>query len=274
MNNSDKVYQALLKQSLDTIAKQIQQLSQKKKGLIDLASKTETEIEGLKLQYNEIVTTLKSYQERIALSERKEKKLDKLDEKSDKIMKQQEEHEKQIEKLKEVKENLQTSSAKRKINKKIEKQQEIIKNLQKKQVRIDLRQKAIILPKFTKKNKREKLIAQQQAKVNLTAAKAQDNKELQKMLDPENKMTDGLKDIVYDIKGAFYKKSLEHSEAVLETMKNQTTNIAVRGANAITITKNIAQFLREKREKSQAKKMAQEQSTQPKVVLQVPAVRK
>ena len=88
MNNSDKVYQALLKQSLDTIAKQIQQLSQKKKGLIDLASKTETEIEGLKLQYNEIVTTLKSYQERIALSERKEKKLDKLDEKSDKIMKQ------------------------------------------------------------------------------------------------------------------------------------------------------------------------------------------
>ena len=131
MNNSDKVYQALLKQSLDTIAKQIQQLSQKKKGLIDLASKTETEIEGLKLQYNEIVTTLKSYQERIALSERKEKKLDKLDEKSDKIMKQQEEHEKQIEKLKEVKENLQTSSAKRKINKKIEKQQEIIKNLQK-----------------------------------------------------------------------------------------------------------------------------------------------
>ena len=63
-------------------------------------SKTETEIEGLKLQYNEIVTTLKSYQERIALSERKEKKLDKLDEKSDKIMKQQEEHEKQIETIK------------------------------------------------------------------------------------------------------------------------------------------------------------------------------
>ena len=271
MNNSDKVYELLLKQSLDTIKNQIQNLKQKKKGLIDLTDKTEIEIKGLELQYNEIENAIKNQQERITLSERKENKLNKLDEKSDKIAEKQEEHMEEIQKLQDVQKELKTARAKRKISKKIEKQQEIIQALQKKQARIDLRQKAIMLPKYARINKRERLIAKQQARVDLATAKAEDNQILQEMLDPENKITDSIKSIIYDIKGNFYRKSLSHSEAVLETMRNQNSNIAVRGANAITITKNIAQFLREKRE---AEKMAQEQSTQPKVVLQVPTARR
>lgn len=92
MNNSDKVYQVLLKQSMETIARQIQSLEQKNRGLRALSDKTTVEIEGLKLQYNEIVNTLKNYQERINVSDRKEAKLDKLDEKSERITKEQQEH--------------------------------------------------------------------------------------------------------------------------------------------------------------------------------------
>ena len=92
MNNSDKVYQQLLQQSMNVIARQIQSLEQKNRGLRALTDKTTVEIEGLKLQYSELKKAYQAHQERIQVSERKEAKLDKLDEKSNNISEQQQEH--------------------------------------------------------------------------------------------------------------------------------------------------------------------------------------
>ncbi len=243
MNNSDKVYQLLLKQSLETISKQIKSLEQKNRGLRALTDKTTVEIEGLKLQYNEIVTTLKNYQERINVSDRKEAKLDKLDEKSDHISQEKKEHLAQIDSLKQAQNKMKTARAKRKVAKEIKKEQEIIQKLQKKNARIDKRQKAIMLPKFYREQKRSQLLSKQQAKVNQVTASMQDNQELQAMLNPD-KVSDRIKSVVHDIKGVYYQKKLSHSQNVLDTMQNSRFNITIRGANAITISKKAVNGLR------------------------------
>ncbi len=244
MNNSDKVYQQLLQQSMNVIARQIQSLEQKNRGLRALTDKTTVEIEGLKLQYSELKKAYKEQQERIQVSERKEAKLDKLDEKSNNISEQQQEHIDKISELKQVQSNMKTARAKRKVAKEIIKQQEIIQKLQKQQARIDLRQKAVMLPKFYRMKKRAKLLNRQQAKVNQAAFNMQDNQALKEMLEPENKVRDRVRSAIYDIKGAYYQRKFEHSQAVLETMKDSKSNIVIRGANAITMSKKAANVLR------------------------------
>ena len=116
MNNSDKVYQQLLQQSMNVIARQIQSLEQKNRGLRALTDKTTVEIEGLKLQYSELKKAYQEHQERIQVSERKEAKLDKLDEKSDHISEKQQEH---IDKISEL------NSAERKGIEKVKKEEKM-----------------------------------------------------------------------------------------------------------------------------------------------------
>ena len=65
MNNSDKVYQDLLKRSLLLINNQIKILERKNHGLRALSEQTSIEINGLKLQYQQIQEELKNYEERI-----------------------------------------------------------------------------------------------------------------------------------------------------------------------------------------------------------------
>ena len=254
MNNSDKVYQQLLQQSMNVIARQIQSLEQKNRGLRALTDKTTVEIEGLKLQYSELKKAYQAHQERIQVSERKEAKLDKLDEKSNNISEQQQEHIDKISELKQVQSNMKTARAKRKVAKEIIKQQEIIQKLQKQQARIDLRQKAVMLPKFYRMKKRAKLLNRQQAKINQAAFNMQDNQALKDMLEPENKVRDRVRSAIYDIKGAYYQRKFDHSQAVLETMKDSKSNIVIRGANAITITmsKKAANVLRTAAKKGMA----------------------
>ena len=75
------------------------------------------------------------------------------------------------------------------------------------------------------------------------SANMQDNQELQAMLDL-NKTSGRIKSVVHDIKGAYYQKRLNHSQEVLDTMKNSNLNITIRGANAITISKKAVNGLR------------------------------
>lgn len=237
MNNSDKVYQELLKRSLLLINAQIKTLERKNHGLRALAEQTSIEINSLKIQYQQLATELKNYEERERFSEAEESKLDKLDMKATENLGKQQEHIARLNELEAVKKKLQTTGAIRKVNRQIEHQKELIQKLQKKSVKIDRNQRKIMLPKYKKMQKRNQLLSHQQAKVNWTAAKIKDNQELQSMLDPENSLKDLLASKIYDIKGQFYQKSLSHSQEVLETMKNQKSNIAIRGANVMTLSK-------------------------------------
>ena len=117
-----------------------------------------------------------------------------------------------------------------------------------------------MLPKYYRVKKRAKLLNKQQAKVNIAQENVRDMKELQAMLDPEHNIIDRMKSVVYDIKGTYYQKKLEHSQAVLERMKNSKLSIAIRGANVITLTKQAKNKLqnRVKQRKETAESLSQE----------------
>lgn len=244
MNNSDRVYQEMIEKSMRNISTEIKKLEQQNKGLRAVTDNLTIKIDGLKLQLQELNQELKNYEERITLSERKESKLDKTDAKVAEIIAKEESHVQKIRDLETMKKSLHTTRAERKVNKQIAHKQEIIKKLQKKNARIDLRQKVIMMPKYYRVKKRAQLLNKQQAKVNLAMANIHDMEAMKKMLDPENKLMDNLKSVIYDIKGAYYQKKLSHSQDVLETMQYSKNNIAIRGANAITLSKKAINKLR------------------------------
>lgn len=244
MNNSDRVYQEMIQKSMKSISAEINKLERQNRGLRAATDNMTVKIDGLKLQLQELNQELKNYEERITLSERKENKLDKTDAKVAEIIAKEESHVQKIRDLENMKKSLHTTRAVRKVNKQIVKQQEIIKRLQKKNARIDLRQKVIMMPKYYRVKKRSQLLNKQQAKVNLAIANIHDVEMMKSMLDPENKIMDNLKSVIYDIKGAYYQKKLSHAQDVLETMQHSKSNIAIRGANAITLSKKAVNKLR------------------------------
>lgn len=247
-SNANSVYQSLLYKSLDTIQKQISSLESKNHGLRALTDKTTVEIEGLKLQYSEIAQQLKQLEGHKQLSEKKESTLEKWDKKADYINGKEQNMEKSIADYKNLQQNLSTSRAKRKVAKKIEHKRQLIRLLQTTSNLIDNRQKLVMLPQYLKDKKRMNLLTKQQAKINVTAAKIEDNKALQAMLDPTGNILDRVQSKIYDIKGTYYQKNFSHSKDVLATMQQSKSNIAIRGANAITLGKKTIAKLREKQE--------------------------
>ena len=249
MNNSDKVYQELIIKNMQNLEKEINKLERQNRGIQAITDRTAVKIEGSKLQLQELNRELKNYETTVELSDSKERKIDKLDTKVAKIVEKEQSHQEKIVELEHMKQRLQTRRAIRKVNKAIVHQQELIKKLQQQNARIDFRQKVIMLPKYYRVKKRAKLLNMQQAKVNLAQSNMHDMKKLQAMLDPEHNIIDRMKSAVYDIKGAYYQKKLEHSQAVLETMRNSKSNIAIRGANVITLTKKAKNKLQNRIEK-------------------------
>lgn len=260
-SNAASVYQRLLAQSLKTIEKQISSLEHKNRGLRALTDKTTVEIEGLKLQYREITQQLKEFEGRKELSEKKEATLEKWDKKSASITQKEQELQQSVQELRDLQQRLGTKRAKVKIDKKVEHKKQFIKLLQKTSNVIDKRQKLVMLPQYLKDKKRLNLLTKQQAKVNLTAAKIEDNNALQAMLNPAGNILDKIQSKVYDIKGAYYQKNLAHSIEVFYTMQQAKSNIAIRGANATTLGKKAVEKLREKREMSKIKAEQESQQT-------------
>lgn len=249
MNNSDRIYKEMINDSIKKINERIADLEKKNKGIRAILGDFDEKIESLKVESNQLKNQLEELEQRIArrveVNEVGEILLDIYDEKSENNVAKQEEIRQNIERLEALKGNLQTSRAKRKIAKKIEHQQNIIKRLQKKSVRIDKKQRVILFPKTRKEQKRNRLMSRQQGKVNVVTSKINDNNELQAMLNPESSIIDSMKSTIYDIKGAFYQRKLKHSKDVLETMQNSNTIIALRGANAITLSKKAANKFRQ-----------------------------
>ncbi len=270
MNNSDKVYIDMITDTIKKIKERISNLENKNQGIRALTGRIDLELEALNLQCNKLEAQLQELESRIELSEIKESILDRLDESADKNIEKQEDIEQDIRQLEELAGKLKTKSAKRKISKKIEHKQRIIKRLQKKGARIDRYQRMVLLPKTRKYQKQEQILSKQEAKVNLTTAKINDNNELKAMLDPENSFIDSIKSTIYDIKGVFYKKRLNYAKEVLDSMQNTKSTIALRGANVVTLSKKAANKFRKMKEAAKAK---EKENNEPEITALVPVVR-
>lgn len=258
MNNSDVVYKRLLNEELYKIKKEIYSLERKNHGIRAITDKTAVEIERLKLRYNQIDEEIKAFENRQELSGIKEKTLDKLDERIDKNYNKQQQVSKNIEELKALKTQLSSTRAKRKVNKEIEHQRALLRKMKNRNVKISNIQRSLMMPKYKKEAKKQKLLNNAQAKVNIAQANYNDNIALQSMLNPDTSFKDNILNVIYDIKGNHYLKKLNYATEVLEQMQKSNSSIVMRGASAAVISKKVADKLRKKMNQEQINRVVTE----------------
>ena len=244
MNNSTLMYRKMLADKLNSIQNKINVLNARNSRIFDKYA--DIQIEGLRRQYEEVSNELKNLDERIALSDKAEAIMSKLDDKSSDVGLRISERAQAISELQAIKSQLSTRRGVRKINRQIERQQNIIRLLQRKNVCIGAVQRAMMFPKYYKMQKRMQLLNLQHAKVNYMAGMAHDLKFLQSTLRPEEKLGDHVKAFIYDIQGRYYQRQMDHAIEVLDIMNEQSSNILMRGARCVTVSKKVTEKLRER----------------------------
>ena len=136
------------------------------------------------------------------------------------------------------------------IRKEIAHQKQMLYSLKGKNIAINRKQRKIMISKFHKEQKREKLLGKQQGKVSVYEDRLDRIAELQEMLSPEDSFIDRIKNGYYNLKGKYYERKLDRAEEVLEIMQQSDSNIVVRGANVVNLGRRAADTLRNRMHRS------------------------
>lgn len=254
MNNADKVYKQMLHDELNKINRKINELEINNQGIKALTNITTTEIESLKLQAENLKTQIANFVERQELGAVSETFVETFDEIVGINNEKRENVSANIEELRQLRNRLTTKRAIKKIDKKIDQQQKVLERLQKSDVRISNIQRAFMAPKHFIESKKQKILFNAQAKVNVAESNYNDIQELQAMLNPEASIKDSIMNVVYEIKGNYYLKKSNHSSEVLEQIQNSKNIVAMQGANAIVISKKLSNSLKNKLKMEQIRK--------------------
>lgn len=241
MRNSDEVYLNLLEEKEKELRKQIAELEAKK----EFTNRIPIKLEGLKIQQQGLKNQIEEYTRRGTFSEKKEEKLYKLDAQAESIIAKQIPIEQKIAELEELKKAAETTvEEKYYLRKEIAQQKQMLYSLKGKNIAINRKQRKIMISKFRKEQKREKLLSKQQGKINVFEDKLDRIEELQAMLSPEDSFIDRIKNGYYTLKGKYYERKLNRAEEVLEIMQQSDSNIALRGANIMNLGKRAKESLR------------------------------
>lgn len=241
MNNANEVYKKILRKDLDEINKKIK----KKQGHNKFGFK-DIELEKLKIRSANLQEEIQEFEEREETNTLEERILNIVENRVDKKNDKTENVQQKIQELEELRSKIKSTRSKSRISRKIKHQQKILKRMKKGKNRLDSIQKTIMLPKYKANSIKKNILAKAEAKVNVTENKLQDIQEIKESLNPEASVRDDFKMILYDVKEAYYRSKLNRVNAVLEETRNKKSIITMRGANAIAISKNLANKFRNK----------------------------
>lgn len=130
-----------------------------------------------------------------------------------------------------------------KINRAIFDQQKKLAKVRKQNNRFSNRQRQILIAKNKINQLRERREVNQEAKVNAAANVVDRIEEKRRELGPS--ITDGIKDIVYDIREKHYKKRYEHQKELFERLKNGKN--VITDANNLEVSHSAIEELRQRR---------------------------
>ncbi len=252
MHNTDSFYKELLNRNLKMVERQINLLERNTLTIEELSKNQRIEVESLKREYQKIQEEIRNYNKNGGMTNKSEN-LEALDriysQKSEDITSASEE----IAQLQKTKDALRTKQARDVIDRKISKKMQKLEKLQKQELFIESYQQTMVLSKRKKEEKKNKLLAKQEATVDYQKEQIKDNAALQQMLEPENSVKDQVMSFVYDIKGRFYQKQYKHSIEVLQTMQRVNAPIGLKGANALMIQKKTTMAIRKNLELAKIK---------------------
>lgn len=243
MNSANKIQSEILFNTYKDIQERIKSLEQVVDELVDnmnlITNKVKVELESLKKQEEKINEQIIEFKKNNGMTDVSDELL-KISQTTDNLSNDQTKLQQEIDSLKETKELLQTASAKNTISRKIELKQAKLDKLKNKEVKLESRQRVILMNKQKVVNKRNEMLSKQEAKLENTADKIVDNMILRNTLDDSFK--DKLVGKLYDVKGKFYLKQQDHQAKILEIMENN--NVSFKGANVILIKKTACNIMR------------------------------
>lgn len=245
MNNSDRIYEEVLRKRAGEIQRNIGKIERELNRTKLATKRAETELLGLKNELERVREEIealeniqdedKSYSDHAVVQ-----LLDNLTEKkNEKSQGLQDE----IDQLKELREEIQSRSIKRRIDKKISKRQEKINKLRKKQVKIDKSQRSIIMSKTKKDRMKDRRFSMQEARVQYWENKRNDTEVLRSALNPEESIKDMVLDTVYQFNNSLiYPFFLNRQQEILDVMNQK--KVRVLGANIIVMSRRTKKHIK------------------------------
>ncbi|MBE6157564.1 MAG: hypothetical protein E7160_02100 [Firmicutes bacterium] len=262
MNNSRTVYVKILDDRIADLNKQISALDRQIQNKKFVLAHDEKKLISLKKEVEKIEQEKREYERTNRYEYRDTFPIDALDARYDSKEAKVRAIKSQIEDLNDLKEQLQSTSAKKRVDRKIERRQEKIKKLKNKETRISGIQRNVILSKRVIKNLKNKAMSKQEANVDYYTSKLNDTQTLKDRLDPNAAGLKGVKDsvlnTVYEIKEKHYMKKKAKHDAILNEMQQRSVGLV--GANAIVMSRNAANRLRNGRD--QLNQMLNEQANE------------
>ena len=262
MNNSEKAYRELLQNSLNRITDEIALLESQNNGLISVVTKTQKRIEKLKVEQQHL-------QAELAARINKNQELEpgaivgSLDGKIKDSVQKLKMKQARIGELESLNSTISSKIGHRIMDRRI---MRATRKMQNQQCRINLLsdiQKALLLPKYIVEkfrlgsySKKEGNVSYYENKLAETTAKTQ-------KLQPEIHLLDNIKAKYYDIKGKYYAKKLERAQEKLRKLQEKGVQNKVLGANAVAMSKEDTDKLRQRMKQQQEQvTQQQEQATQ------------
>ena len=257
MNNSEKAYRELLQNSLNRITDEIALLESQNNGLISVVTKTQKRIEKLKVEQQHLQAELTA---RINKNQELEPGaiVGSLDGKIKDNVQKLKMKQARIGELESLNSTISSKIGHRIMDRRI---MRATRKMQNQQCRINLLsniQKALLLPKYIvekfrlgRYSKKEGNVSYYENKLAETTAKTQ-------KLQPEIHLLDNIKAKYYDIKGKYYAKKLERAQEKLRKLQEKGVQNKVLGANAVAMSKEDTDKLRQ-RMKQQQEQVTQQQ---------------
>ena len=262
MNNSRTVYVKILDDRIADLNKQISALDRQIQNKKFVLAHDEKKLISLKKEVEKIEQEKREYERTNRYEYKDTFPIDVLDTRYDSKEAKVRAIKSQIEDLNDLKEQLQSTSAKKRVDRKIERRQEKIKKLKNKETRISGIQRNVILSKRVIKNLKNKAMSKQEANVDYYTSKLNDTQTLKDRLDTNAAGLKGVKDsilnTVYEIKEKHYMKKKAKHDAILNEMQQRSVGLV--GANAIVMSRNAANRLRNGRD--QLSQMLNEQTNE------------
>lgn len=244
MNNSDEVYLQMLKEENSKIGKKMEDANNMNKGILKVTGIPSKKIEEYVDRRQNLNTIINSYNGMGNINKLSGHFVEKLDEKVQENNDQINDTQAQIASLQTLRDSLTTCKEKRKVNKKIEQQQKIICKLKESNVKISKKQRFLIMPKKVRHMYRMKLLSKAETRVRVVEDSINYNNYVRSMLNPDDNLKDAALDFIYDLRGMLYESRLNHAQDVLDTVQQAKWTIAMKGATAIVLRKNVVDKLK------------------------------
>lgn len=238
MASVEEIQRKILENLKSQLENQLKILESTKNFADEYSKKTQIEMDSVKEQLETINKELEEIDEKDLVED--DSKLENLVSKSEENLEAQESLNTKIANLTELRNQMNFAPAKKIIDMRVERVQKKLETLQKSAVKLESRQRAILLKKQTAKTKREMMLSKQEAKVEYEKKQSADLQNLKGTLEG-NSIGNRFVGKIYDIGIKHYSKKAERSRLILEVM--QRSGVGLKGANAIIVSKKAKEKL-------------------------------